>query len=110
MAHEELGTWYNAADVFVLPSRNEGNPCSMFEALACGVPCIGTMVGGVPEVVVEGHNGYLCAESENEQSFARLINEALNKSWDRNAIAETVKTFGSQQVAGQLAKLLSEHR
>lgn len=49
----------NAADVFVLSSDWEGNPLSVMEAMAAGMPVISTAVGGVPELVEEGKSGLL---------------------------------------------------
>jgi glycosyltransferase involved in cell wall biosynthesis len=46
-------------DIFVLPSLSEAHPNALLEAMACGLACIGTRVGGVPEVLEEGRCGLL---------------------------------------------------
>lgn len=48
-----------AADLLVLPSRNEGYPHAVVEAMAAGLPVIASAVGEVPELVVEGTTGFL---------------------------------------------------
>ena len=48
-----------AADVFVLSSDWEGNPLSMMEAMACGLPIVSTAVGGVPSLIANGREGFL---------------------------------------------------
>lgn len=50
---------YNASDVFVLPSLSENLPNTIMEAMACGVPCIGFNVGGIPEMIDHHKNGYV---------------------------------------------------
>lgn len=67
----------NASDIFVLSSRWEGNPMSVMEAMAAGLPVISTAVGGVPELVEEGVSGIL-VPSENEQALRTAIQTLLD--------------------------------
>src|SRR5207244_12429728 len=56
---EDVGRFYHAIDALLLPSANEGTPVSAIEGLAAGRPVVATRVGGVPDVVEEGVDGYL---------------------------------------------------
>ena len=59
VSHEKLPEFYHRADVFVLPSINEGMSNTLLEALASGLPVIVTDTGGTKELLEEGVNGYL---------------------------------------------------
>jgi glycosyltransferase involved in cell wall biosynthesis len=61
-----------ALDVFVLSSRHEGLPIALLEALAAGLPCVATTVGGIPEVVRDGHEGYLVPPADPSVMAAAL--------------------------------------
>ena len=56
---EALPAHFHAADAFVFPSRDEGMPNAVLEAMACGLPVIATDVRGMAEVVVDGESGWL---------------------------------------------------
>lgn len=56
---EDVSAILNAADIFTLPSQHEGNPMSLMEAMAAGLPVVASRVGGVPELVGEGKTGIL---------------------------------------------------
>ncbi|MEI8195878.1 MAG: glycosyltransferase, partial [Phycisphaerae bacterium] len=60
------------ADVVVVPSRIEGIPIILLEALALGKPVVASRVGGIPAVITSGGNGYLCDPGQLEQ-YAQII-------------------------------------
>lgn len=59
-----VGDYLLCSDAFCLTSHHEGLPISLLEALSCGVTPICTNVGGVPDVIIDGKNGYLSEEDE----------------------------------------------
>jgi len=65
------------SDIFCLASRSEGMPNALLEAMACGLPCVATHVGGNSEVVQEGQTGFL-VPSEAPYALAGRIVELLN--------------------------------
>lgn len=84
VAHESLGSWYAAADLFALATEREGWPNAILESLACGTPVVATRVGGVPEVLRSDRLGTMVEPSD--QAFARAIEAALDRAWDRAEI------------------------
>jgi glycosyltransferase involved in cell wall biosynthesis len=72
-ARMDVRPFIEGADIFVLPSAiREGFGLSLAEAMAMGVPVIGTKLGGVPEIIIDGVNGLL-AEPGNSESLAQSI-------------------------------------
>lgn len=57
--HHELPALFNSATAFVLPSHYEGHPKTLLEALACGLPCIGSNIPSIREVITHDHNGLI---------------------------------------------------
>lgn len=70
----------NWADVYILPSFNEGLPISILEAMSYKMPIISTAVGGIPEVVENGLNGVIVTPGNDEEIFAAIKHYADNKS------------------------------
>lgn len=62
----------NWADVFILPSYNEGLPISILEAMSYGHPIISSPVGGIPEIVKNNENGILVNPGDDEQIFKAI--------------------------------------
>jgi len=68
----EVAGYYRLFDAFLLPSLNEGTPVSAIEALASGTPVVATRVGGVPDVVRDGSDGFLVEPGDVEAAADRL--------------------------------------
>jgi len=66
------------AQIFVLPSYNEGLPVSLLEAMGWQVPVISTRVGGIPELVREGVDGFLMESGDRDALSAAIIKLANN--------------------------------
>jgi len=69
---ESMAKAYAAADVFVAPSLEDNLPNTVLESLACGTPVVAFNTGGMPDMVIDGHNGRL-AMHKNEASLAESI-------------------------------------
>jgi glycosyltransferase involved in cell wall biosynthesis len=69
---EDVAPFYAAFDALVLPSENEGTPVSVIEALAAELPVVATRVGGVPDVVTDGEDGFLVEAGATDDLAERL--------------------------------------
>ena len=69
---EDVARFYDAIDVLLLTSVNEGTPVSVIEALAAGRPVVATRVGGVSDIVRDGVDGFLADVADVELLGARL--------------------------------------
>lgn len=67
------------ADVFILPSYNEGLPMAILEAMSWGLPVITTPVGGIPELVVPNENGLLVKPGDIQQLSAAILSLITNE-------------------------------
>ena len=93
---------YNAADVFVLPSLSENLPNTIMEAMACGVPCVGFNVGGIPEEIDHRHNGYV-AKYRDEADLAKgmywILYETDYEELSANAQRKVAQCYSQNAVA-----------
>lgn len=58
-AVQNVEDYLRAADLYALPTQNEAFPLALIEAMACGLPCISTPVGGIPDILRHGENGWV---------------------------------------------------
>jgi glycosyltransferase involved in cell wall biosynthesis len=90
-SRRELARAYQALDVYVVPSRQEGGPKGVLEAMATGVPLVTTPVGQAAELVDHGRNGYLVAVDD-----AGAIAECVVRLRDEPTLSGAVTTFGRE--------------
>ncbi|TFB10610.1 glycosyltransferase family 1 protein [Candidatus Marinimicrobia bacterium MT.SAG.3] len=74
--NNELPYYYNSSKIFVLPSKLEGNPKVLLEAMSCGAAVLGTNISAISEVISHLKTGYIC--KPNEQSMNKAITIMLN--------------------------------
>jgi glycosyltransferase involved in cell wall biosynthesis len=82
------------ADVFLLPSHNEGLPVAMLEAMAWGLPVIVTPVGGIPELIINQKHGFLVSPGkveEIQQAMQTLLSDPQQR-WTMGAAAREAIT------------------
>jgi glycosyltransferase involved in cell wall biosynthesis len=102
----ELARLMSRADLYVSASRYENNPVVLLEALASGLPVVGTSVGGVPEIV--GDDGLLVPPND-AGALAAAVEDALARDFDRAAIARrAAERYGAEQIGRQLVGLYEE--
>jgi len=72
LSHDELARYYAISHVFVRPSRSEGLGSAFLEAMAAGLPVIGTRVGGIPDILQHNFNGLFCEVDDIEDLILKM--------------------------------------
>lgn len=93
---------YNAADVYVLPSLEDNLPNTIMEAMACGVPCVGFKVGGIPEMIDHQRNGYVAALANSADLAAGIywtLCEADYTLLSQRAVQKVLSAYSQRTVA-----------
>ena len=107
--HNSISKWLKAADIFVLPSQNEGTPNALLEAMACGLPVIASKVGGIPDLIHDNTEGLLFesgSKDDLKEKLNRLIQDKqLQKMLAKNAQKKISTHYDSWE--NQAKKLLA---
>ncbi len=101
----------NSADVFIMPSLQEGLSVALMEAMASGLPCVASKIRGNVDLIEEGKGGFLCAP-DDVSGFAEAINkiatdEELRKNMQEYN-KEAIKKFDISVVKAEMEKIYSE--
>lgn len=108
--------YYHSADVFVLPSIRingfeEGLGVVLLEAMACGIPVIGSNTGGICSIINDGYNGFLAKEKSPEDIAEKIIillsNESIREKFRHNGL-ETIKNYSWNIIVEQYAEAYSK--
>jgi len=103
----DINTLISQHHLMVLPSKTEGFPNVVLEALAVGMPVVAFRVSGIQTILNPGFNGFI-VDPEDLQSFENCTLKALQKKWDHKAIKADVNfRFGVQKVVKQYEALLA---
>jgi glycosyltransferase involved in cell wall biosynthesis len=106
---EDVAPFYAAFDALVLPSSNEGTPVSVIEALGAGRPVVATRVGGVPDIVRDGEDGFLVepgATDELADRLARLArNPALRERMGKQGRERVLPRYAVDRLVGDMDQL-----
>jgi len=99
----EMPNIYNAADISVLPSFMEATSITGLESMACGLPLVGTRVGGIPTLISEGKSGLLVEPGDptalGEAMRTLVLDKALRDTMGAIAIERAITQFSWQRIA-----------
>lgn len=111
VSDEKKIQYLNKADAFILPSYNEGLPISILEAMTYGLPIVSTKVGGIPEVLKDGINGFLI-EPGNECQLSLIIKKVINDPVSFVSLGQNnstlIQPYLPHNVKNSLIKIYSE--
>jgi N-acetyl-alpha-D-glucosaminyl L-malate synthase BshA len=105
---EQMEDLLPLADLFLLPSEYESFGLTALEAMAAEVPLISTNVGGLPEINIHGHTGYMSNVGDIndmcEKAFSILSNKEVHKAFKQNALTQA-KKFDINKIVPQYETL-----
>jgi len=112
IAHQELPKFYAAANIFIIPSIEEGQPKAVLEALASGKPIVATSVPGLKELIIGGENGILVPLNDSDALAdavkAILSSRTLSERLSENAREYALNHFSREAILAEEARLYDD--
>jgi len=105
VSHAELPAYYNMADILVLPSEMEGVPMVILESLATGLPVVASRVGGIPDLIIEGVNGFTISDP-SPSNLAVSLRRVSSANLNRSAIAKSAERYSSRQFVLEFQRIV----
>ncbi|MDE0581917.1 N-acetyl-alpha-D-glucosaminyl L-malate synthase BshA [Planococcus sp. A6] len=106
---DNLSELYSMSDVKLLMSEKEAFGLVLLEAMACGVPAIGTQIGGIPEIIEPGENGFLVElgdiDAAADAAIRILTDDMLHEKLSVTALETATKRFSSEKILAEYETL-----
>jgi teichuronic acid biosynthesis glycosyltransferase TuaC len=103
--HHEIPLWFGASDLFCLPSKREGCPNVVLEALASGIPVVASKVGAIPDVVNE--NSGILFEAGDVHKLTESLENAFKLDWQREEIRQSISHMSWEKTAEAYSQVFS---
>lgn len=109
---DDVSTILNGADIFVICTKHETLCISLLEAANAGLPLIASNVGGIPEIIDDGKEGYLISELTADEFAKKIVylsnNKKIRDKMGKNAKIKLDKKFSENNITSKLDELYSK--
>ena len=103
---------YNVSDVFVTPSLQENLPNTIMESMACGTPCVGFNIGGIPEMIDHKRNGYVATYKDLQDladGILWVLQNSATRKLSHNARNKVVKSYSEDIIANRYLEIYNKY-
>jgi glycosyltransferase involved in cell wall biosynthesis len=111
-SRKDLSYFYNASEFFICPSIYEAFGLVNLEAMASGLPVIGTNVGGIKDIVLDGKTGFLVQSKNSTALFEKMLilleDKKLSESMGKASRKRVENYFSCETIGGKLYNLFEE--
>ena len=109
--HEAMPAYLNKLKLLILPSSSEGVPTILLEAMSCGTPVMATPVGGIPDILKDGENGFILSDNSPQsiaQGITRTLNHPMLSEIAQNAWKLLEKEYSREAAVAKFKNILAE--